>query len=261
MKRKKEPDSDDDLLTEKRKKKKTKKEAISDVIEDSEDVVEEKKHNKKKKASKKNVDDDEDEAVAAIDMVNDDEENEEKQVESIDHAEGKTKKKIKHSEKVDIVVEEVQGVTKEEKGITSVKDLAKLHSAKLNKMLPNRAEKARRDIQKKIGSYVLELRQKGITDPKEVKKLKEKYKKSLSKQSPSSGNASAPSIEDNHFSDISLDCKDCGKTFIFSAAEQKFYEGRGFSPAVRCKPCKNAKKERMEWADETTKKGKKGQSF
>ena len=55
----------------------------------------------------------------------------------------------------------------------------KEHSKKLAKMLPTRAEKARRDQQKKIQAFVLDLKAKGITDPKQVKNEKLKYKKLL----------------------------------------------------------------------------------
>lgn len=62
-------------------------------------------------------------------------------------------------------------------------DKQEQHSKKLAKMLPTRVEKARRDQQKKIQSFVLDLKAKGVTDPKQVKKEKLKYKKLLEKRS------------------------------------------------------------------------------
>ena len=62
-------------------------------------------------------------------------------------------------------------------------DKQEQHSKKLAKMLPTRVEKARRDQQKKIQAFVLDLKAKGVTDPKQVKKEKLKYKKLLEKRS------------------------------------------------------------------------------
>ncbi|MDD3014724.1 MAG: zinc-ribbon domain containing protein [Candidatus Gastranaerophilales bacterium] len=45
------------------------------------------------------------------------------------------------------------------------------------------------------------------------------------------------------FEDITLQCKDCGCEFVFSASEQEFYEQKGLiNFPKRCKPCRNAKK-------------------
>jgi len=40
-----------------------------------------------------------------------------------------------------------------------------------------------------------------------------------------------------------ITCKDCGKGFEFTANEQRFYEEKGFSNPVRCKECRNARKQ------------------
>lgn len=40
---------------------------------------------------------------------------------------------------------------------------------------------------------------------------------------------------------VKIKCQDCGKEFIFSENEQKFYEEQGFVPPKRCKACRNAK--------------------
>lgn len=44
-------------------------------------------------------------------------------------------------------------------------------------------------------------------------------------------------------SDISLKCKDCGKDFIFTEGEQKFYENKKFTNPTRCPECRKAKKQ------------------
>ena len=47
------------------------------------------------------------------------------------------------------------------------------------------------------------------------------------------------------FSDREIECKDCGDMFLFSSKEQAFYDKKGFSDMVRCKPCIQSKRERM----------------
>ena len=45
------------------------------------------------------------------------------------------------------------------------------------------------------------------------------------------------------FADRDVLCADCGVTFVFSAGEQEFFQGKGFSHVPkRCKQCK-AKRE------------------
>ena len=45
------------------------------------------------------------------------------------------------------------------------------------------------------------------------------------------------------YEDKELVCKDCGKTFVFSAGEQEFYAEKGFqNEPQRCKECRAAKK-------------------
>ena len=47
--------------------------------------------------------------------------------------------------------------------------------------------------------------------------------------------------------DETLECKDCGAEFIFSVEEQEFFASKGFdNKPVRCKACKQAKKDRMD---------------
>jgi len=44
------------------------------------------------------------------------------------------------------------------------------------------------------------------------------------------------------FQDRTLNCADCGGTFVFTAGEQEFYQGRGFSDPKRCPSCRAARK-------------------
>ena len=41
--------------------------------------------------------------------------------------------------------------------------------------------------------------------------------------------------------DMKIKCQDCKKEFIFTVAEQHFYEEKGFIPPKRCKACRNAR--------------------
>ena len=43
--------------------------------------------------------------------------------------------------------------------------------------------------------------------------------------------------------DISLTCSDCGQDFTFTAADQTFFQERGYSTPKRCKSCRQAKKQ------------------
>lgn len=42
--------------------------------------------------------------------------------------------------------------------------------------------------------------------------------------------------------DIKLQCKDCGKEFVFSAGEQEFYKSHNLRPPIRCQDCRKRKK-------------------
>ncbi len=39
-----------------------------------------------------------------------------------------------------------------------------------------------------------------------------------------------------------IHCTDCGKDFLFTAGEQRYYEQRGFNPPRRCKDCRDKRK-------------------
>lgn len=46
------------------------------------------------------------------------------------------------------------------------------------------------------------------------------------------------------FQDKTLACKDCGKEFVWTADEQKFYQEKGFvNEPQRCPDCRRAKKQ------------------
>jgi len=46
------------------------------------------------------------------------------------------------------------------------------------------------------------------------------------------------------FTDKTLTCRDCSKTFTFTAGEQEFYEQKGFkNEPQRCPECRTAKKQ------------------
>ena len=43
---------------------------------------------------------------------------------------------------------------------------------------------------------------------------------------------------------IIIQCKDCGKEFVFTAKEQRFYAAKGFeSGPVRCEDCRRQKRQ------------------
>ncbi|MGI6729777.1 MAG: zinc-ribbon domain-containing protein [Bacilli bacterium] len=42
--------------------------------------------------------------------------------------------------------------------------------------------------------------------------------------------------------DKKIVCKDCGQEFVFTKGEQEFYLSRQFSEPVRCKACREARK-------------------
>ena len=46
------------------------------------------------------------------------------------------------------------------------------------------------------------------------------------------------------YNDITLTCKTCGKEFLYSVTEQRFFEDKGFGAPIRCHDCRNAKKAR-----------------
>jgi len=49
------------------------------------------------------------------------------------------------------------------------------------------------------------------------------------------------------FSDKELQCKECGKTFVFTAGEQEFFAEKGFTnDPSRCPTCRAARKNNKE---------------
>ncbi|MEZ5426186.1 MAG: zinc-ribbon domain containing protein [Pyrinomonadaceae bacterium] len=54
------------------------------------------------------------------------------------------------------------------------------------------------------------------------------------------------SDEQSEFEDKDILCVDCGKTFVWTEGEQIFFRDKGLRNAPkRCKPCKQAKNERL----------------
>jgi CxxC-x17-CxxC domain-containing protein len=50
-------------------------------------------------------------------------------------------------------------------------------------------------------------------------------------------------ISDATGNDQTLQCRDCGQDFVFTAGEQSFYASRGFThPPTRCPECRAARK-------------------
>jgi CxxC-x17-CxxC domain-containing protein len=44
------------------------------------------------------------------------------------------------------------------------------------------------------------------------------------------------------YTDKTLTCADCGQQFVFTASEQEFYAGRGFTEPRRCPSCRASRK-------------------
>lgn len=44
------------------------------------------------------------------------------------------------------------------------------------------------------------------------------------------------------YTDNTLTCQDCGQTFVFSADDQEFFAGKGYSEPKRCPDCRQARK-------------------
>lgn len=161
-------------------------------------------------------------------------------VEAMDEQLPKKKKRAKREEVEQLEDNVVESL---EENRISQDDLDK-HASKVKKMLPDREERARRAQQRKMQTYVKELREKGVNE-KEIMRLK---KKSIKKEKGRKSLSNHTNSRDTTgLIDMELLCKDCGETFNFNSKEQIFYKERGFSPPVRCKACTNAKKERMSY--------------
>lgn len=117
-------------------------------------------------------------------------------------------------------------------------DLQK-HDKQLKNKLPTRQERQRRENQKKMQTFVAELRAQGKTK-KEIDRLKKKVKAKLEHIQPNQEFVSVVAL-----GDIQLSCRECSADFVFSLQEQHFYQERQFPPPVRCKECSAAKKVRM----------------
>ena len=63
----------------------------------------------------------------------------------------------------------------------------------------------------------------------------------------SNGKTEQSSTPELGFEDLSINCIDCSKDFIWTVGEQVFFRDKGLqNPPKRCKPCKQAKTERIE---------------
>jgi CxxC-x17-CxxC domain-containing protein len=63
----------------------------------------------------------------------------------------------------------------------------------------------------------------------------------------SNGITEQASTQDGELEDKSIVCIDCSKDFIWTVGEQIFFRDKGLlNPPKRCKPCKQAKTERIE---------------
>lgn len=43
-----------------------------------------------------------------------------------------------------------------------------------------------------------------------------------------------------------IKCRDCGEEFVWTVGEQEFYAQKEFVPPVRCKKCRQLKKQRRD---------------
>jgi hypothetical protein len=46
--------------------------------------------------------------------------------------------------------------------------------------------------------------------------------------------------------DLEIECVDCRVWFFFGVGEQQFFANRGFEPPRRCRPCREAKRTRVQ---------------
>jgi hypothetical protein len=47
------------------------------------------------------------------------------------------------------------------------------------------------------------------------------------------------------YTDQTLKCRDCPNTFVFTASDQDYFQRMEYSPPIRCKPCRERKKQRQ----------------
>lgn len=113
------------------------------------------------------------------------------------------------------------------------------HEKQLKNKLPTRQERQRRENQKKMQTFVAEMRAQGKTK-KEIDKLKKKVNAKLKHIQPNQEFSSVVAL-----GDVQLSCRDCSADFVFSVQEQHFYQEKQYPPPVRCKECTAAKKVRM----------------
>lgn len=61
--------------------------------------------------------------------------------------------------------------------------------------------------------------------------------------------------------DKEIKCADCERTFLFTASEQEFFQGRGMSEPKRCKDCRQARKAQREGGGGQDRGGNRGNRY
>jgi CxxC-x17-CxxC domain-containing protein len=62
----------------------------------------------------------------------------------------------------------------------------------------------------------------------------------------SSDSPQTSATEKRQFEDVTIHCIDCSQDFVWTAGEQTFFYDKGLqNPPKRCKPCKQAKNDRI----------------
>jgi len=63
-------------------------------------------------------------------------------------------------------------------------------------------------------------------------------------------------VTDSDLTDSQILCIDCNMEFVWTAGEQQFFRDKGLqNPPKRCRPCKQAKNERLSMANNALKSG------
>ena len=87
---------------------------------------------------------------------------------------------------------------------------------------------------------------------REEKAAKYKLAAEEARRSSATTSTGGNGIHSNGKDDETIACKDCGTDFVFSSGEKEFYAAQGFdNKPVRCKACKDTKKDQLEKAHMT----------
>ena len=49
-------------------------------------------------------------------------------------------------------------------------------------------------------------------------------------------------MNQQNFTDLEIECADCGQSFTFSAEDQEYFSQKGYSTPKRCSSCRTARK-------------------